>query len=327
MRILITGGAGFIGSHHAEYFSAFGHDVHVADRLSSVGKIRNLVGVLSKAKIWIGDLTDQTFSDSLMRYGYDVLIHCAGATDVHLSIERPIEFTIDNVVATAKLLHAVQLSGNVPRKIVLYSTDEVYGGTPDGKEFDETQPFKPSNSYAASKVGVEGLASAYVSMHGFPIVLVRPAYTYGPRMHATKVIPQFVTLALEGKPMRVYERGLGKRDYLYVLDHSRAIDAIIRGGLNGEAYNMPANNERSGAEIAEMVASILDVPPRIEYVDVKTGQDRRYRMNGEKLRSLGWSARESFDERLAETVRWFRDHRDWWEHDYTEIHEWGTRTP
>lgn len=309
MRILITGGAGFIGSHHAEFFTQRGHEVHVADRMSNAEKSRNIANVESMVKVWAGDLTGQAFTDDLLARGFDVVIHCAGATDVHLSIKRPMGFTIDNVVATARLLHAIQRSGKMPEKIILYSTDEVYGSTPDGQEFGEEAPFNASNSYAASKVGVEGLATAYRSMHNMPIIIVRPCYTYGPRMHLTKIIPHFVKLALEGKPMTVYERGLGKRDFLHHLDHSKGIETVIHYGVEGQAYNMPGGNERSGDEIAKLVSDILGVPPLIEYVDVKTGQDKRYCMRGDKIAALGWSPAESFVERLKETVIWFSEHQ------------------
>ena len=314
--LLITGGAGFIGSHLAEYFTEHGYDVHIADRLSYAGKIRNVRRWVKDAKIWIGSLQEQEFSDRLADYGFKYIVHAAANTHVDRSISDPVQFTIYNVLGTNQLLDSIVKSSKIPHRIIIYSTDEVYGPTPAGEAFDESAPFKPSNAYSASKVGVEGLASAYWVTHKLPVIVVRPCNTYGRRQHPEKAIPKFLSQALAGKPLTVHNDGTGSRDWLHTSDHASAIERLLENGIPGEAYNLAAGDEHIDDEIAHRIIKLVDdtmIRPAdsasIRYTAGRPGHDRRYWMNGAKLRSLGWRPRMPFDEGFADTVKWTIEHQ------------------
>jgi dTDP-glucose 4,6-dehydratase len=313
-KLLITGAAGFVASHLAEYFVGNDYDVYVADRWSYAGKWRNLEGVLDRIHIMPGDLKSQEFCDRLTLEGFDEVIHAACNTDVDMSIKNPIQFTEDNVLGTNQLLWALSKK-NTPEKIVVYSTDEVYGSTPESVAVKEDAPHRPSNAYSASKVGIEGLVHSYLTTNKMPIVVVRPCNTYGQRQHPGKIIPHFVKLATEGKSLTVFEDGKGRRDWLHTLDHAKGIETLLARGVVGEFYNMPAGEEHSCGEIAERITALLGVPYDIEWVTVRPGHDKRYWMDGSKIAELGWKPQESFEERFKETVLWFRDNPDWWKRD------------
>ena len=317
-RILVTGGAGFIGSHVATHLLDKGHDVHIADRLSYAGKVRNVSRWLTGAKLWIGALQDDEFSNRLAAFGFDVVVHCAANTHVDRSISDPVQFTVYNVQGTNQLLDSIVKSGNIPQKIILYSTDEVYGPTPAWRRFDEQTPFAPSNAYSASKVGVEGLACAYWTTHRLPVMVVRPCNTYGRRQHPEKAIPRFVGQAIRGEPITVHNDGGGSRDWLHTTDHATAIERLIEAGVPGEAYNLAAGDEHTDIEVARKVLELTGSKSDIAYVTGRPGHDRRYWMDGGKLRSLGWAPKMPFGEGFRDAVEWTMRNQDWWAHDYVE---------
>jgi len=360
LKILITGGAGFIGSHVCKYFVEQGHDVIVADRFTYAGKARNLAPVLKDVRLLIGDLATGDLAERCAAVQPDWVVHMAAETHVDHAITHPERFVQSNMVGTTRLLQALWRQhlapaegdtaclGTLPQKIIVYSTDEVFGPTPHGHRFTEHAALRPSNAYSASKVGVEGIANAFYVTHALPIVIVRPCNTYGPGQHPEKAIPRFVGQCLRGEPMTLYNDGQGSRDWLYVTDHAAAIEFLLRLGVPGEAYNLAAGEEHTDTDIALRIAAILGVDhdaatrrhgdaetgndlslaaspcPRVpvspvRYVPGRPGHDRRYAMDGSKLRALGWEPRRRFDEAFAETVRWNADHQDWWSHDLVEV--------
>lgn len=313
--VLVTGGLGFIGSHVAERLVVAGHDVHVADRMSYAGKVRNLGEVLRSAKLWMGDLANPEFAERLAAHGFDAVVHMAGNTHVDRAISNPLEFTRDNVLGTNTLLDALRRHKHDGR-VLVYSTDEVFGPTPAGERFDEFAPLRPSNAYSASKVGVEGLATAYWVTHRLQTIIVRPCNTYGTRQHPEKVIPRFVRQALAGEPLTIHRDGKGARDWLHATDHARAVEAILHEGLPGSSYNMAAGDEHTDLEIAEGVCSVLGVPIKVKSVEVRPGHDKRYWMDGSRLRLLGWHPLVPFATGFRDTVIWNAENRGWWDSDW-----------
>lgn len=310
-RVLITGGAGFIGSHVAEHLRGAGHDIHVLDRFSYAGRIKNLAAILGDARLWVGDLKEWDVCVGLAKHGFDAVVHMASNTHVDHSIDNPVVFTRDNVLGTNQLLHAFQLHCPQARFIV-YSTDEVYGPTPDGRKFDESTQFRPSNAYSASKVGIEGLASSYFVTHSMDIVTVRPCNTYGPRQHPEKAIPKFVHQAMQGGPITVHGDGQGARDWLHTSDHARAIERLLNDGKSGEAYNLAAGDEHRDIEVAYKVLEYSGQDAGVAFIKQRPGHDRRYFMDGFKLRALGWRPEVAFNDGLRDAVDWNMRHIDWY---------------
>lgn len=315
MRIVVTGGAGFIGSYVVKHLLK--HDrVCVADRFTYAGKARNLGLSLPQIDILFGDLASGDLPDRIAEYQPDAVVHMAAETHVDYAIGYPERFIRSNVMGTTRLLHALATRCKGLQRVVVYSTDEVYGSTPAGQIFDEQTPFNPSNAYAASKVGIEAMARAFFVTHGLPIVVVRPCNTYGPRQHHEKVIPKFVRQVLNHVPITLYNDGLGSRDWLHGTDHAAAIDLLMRSGEPGEAYNLAAGDEHTDFEIADRIIKLIGKgPEKIVQTPGRPGHDRRYRMTGDKLRAMGWRPQVPFSGGFAETVQWNVDHQDWWAHD------------
>jgi len=320
MKILITGGAGFIGSHVTRHFVARGYEVCVATRNTYAGKMRNLADVLPKILLLIGDLAEPYFARQCAEWCPELVVHMAAETHVDRAIEEPLSFVRANVTGTATLLQAFVDHGAVQR-ILVYSTDEVYGPTPEGVAFDEQAPFRPTNAYSASKVGVEGLARAFWATHCLPVTVVRPCNTYGSGQHPEKVIPKFVRQLLTKQKLTLYNDGRGSRDWLHVIDHARGVETLLRQGEAGEAYNMGAGDEHTDQEIAYEVWRVLlnadkvTYPLPVTYVPGRPGHDRAYRMNSDKLHALGWCPKMPFFEGFEATVLWNVAHQDWWDTD------------
>lgn len=310
MKILVTGGCGFIGSHVAEHFAGRGWEVHVADRVNYAGKVRNLEFLSGEVRLWVGDLSDREFCERLGASHFDAIVHLASNTHVDRSIVDPVRFSIDNVVATNQLLHAVENAP--PAKIVVYSTDEVFGPTPYGMAFSETQPYNPSNAYSASKVGIEALARAYFITHRMPLVVVRPSNTYGRRQHPEKAIPRWTRQALAGEPLTLHGDGSGARDWLHTSDHARAIECLVERGVPGESYNLGASDEHSDAEVARAVCGVLGLSPRLRHIMQRPGHDRRYLMDTRKLRNLGWEPQMRFLDGLTDEINWAKENPEFW---------------
>jgi dTDP-glucose 4,6-dehydratase len=275
------------------------------------------LGVISEVRLWVGALQNGDFSERLAAHGFDAIVHMAGNTHVDRSISNPLEFTHDNVLGTNTLLDALRRHGHEGR-VLIYSTDEVFGPTPDGERFTEDAALRPSNAYSASKVGVEGLARAFYVTHGMQTIVVRPCNTYGPRQHPEKVIPRFVRQVLRGEPLTIHRDGMGARDWLHASDHARAVEAILHEGMPGSSYNMAAGDEHTDLEIAEGVCRVLNKPMLVRSVEVRPGHDKRYWMDNTRLRGLGWQPLIPFASGFRDTVLWNAEHQDWWDADWVK---------
>jgi dTDP-glucose 4,6-dehydratase len=238
-------------------------------------------------------------------------VHFAAETHVDRSIMAAGDFIRTDVVGTFVLLEAARRAPRLKR-FVQISTDEVYGSVPEGAS-RETDELKPRNPYSASKAAADRLAYSYWATYGVPVVVTRASNNYGPYQFPEKVIPLFVTNAIEGLSVPLYGDGLNVRDWLHVLDHCEALDLLIAGGTNGEVYNIGGGNEVTNLDLTQRILSLLARPASlIQPVADRPGHDRRYSLDTSKLRSLGWSPRVPFDEGLQATVQWYRDNAWWW---------------
>jgi len=322
VRVLVTGGCGFIGSHVSAHLHRVGYDVHVLDRLSYAGKIRNVEPLLPHVRVWVGDLKEWDVCVRLAEQHFDAIVHMASNTHVDHSIRNPRVFVLDNTVATDQLLHAIAVHGDGAKqypRVIVYSTDEVFGPTPPGECFTESAAYSPSNPYSASKVAMEALCRSYAVTFGLQPIVVRPCNTYGPRQHPEKVIPRFVRQAISGQPLTIHNDGSGSRDWLHVDDHARAIATLLHKGVVGESYNLAAGEEHTDLEIAERVIVQVNPDVGVTSVMVRPGHDRRYWMCGDKLRALGWQPHVPFDQGFRDTVAWNVANPRWWDADDVDI--------
>jgi dTDP-glucose 4,6-dehydratase len=308
VRVLVTGGCGFIGSHFVKRLVARGDEVVVLDKLTYAGNPANLDGV--RHELVEGDIAD---AEAVARAGSGcgAAVNFAAETHVDRSILGAAEFIQTDVFGTYVLLEWARETGN---RLVHVSTDEVYGDLPPGVSSLESDPLRPSSPYAASKAGGDLQVLAFVRTFGVDALVTRGSNTYGPNQYPEKMIPLFVTNALDGEPLPVYGDGRQTRDWLHVEDHCSAIDLVLREGAAGEVYNVGGGEERENLDVAHGILTALDVSPElIRHVDDRPGHDRRYSLDSSKLRALGWSTAQPFDSGLAETVEWYRHRRDWWE--------------
>ncbi|HXZ99234.1 MAG TPA: dTDP-glucose 4,6-dehydratase [Candidatus Binatia bacterium] len=313
MRLLVTGGAGFIGSefvrmtlreHREDY-------VVVLDKLTYAGNERNLDAVRDDPRFSFvhGDICDPHAVGPLARET-EVIVNFAAESHVDRSLEAPGRFILTDVYGTHVLLEAARQAGH--RLFVQISTDEVYGEVNTGRS-REGDPLRPRSPYSASKAGGEMLVQAYRASHGVPAIITRGSNTYGWHQYPEKIIPLFVTNAIDGQPLPIYGDGGAVRDYIFVEDHCRGIDAAMRRGTAGEDYNIGADSEVSGVEVADTVLTLLGLPAALkQFVADRPGHDRRYALDSAKLRALGWQPSVSFREGMDRTVRWYREHEDWW---------------
>jgi dTDP-glucose 4,6-dehydratase len=308
VRVLVTGGAGFIGSHFVKRLVRGGDEVVVLDKLTYSGNPANLEDV--EHEFVQGDITDR---EAVVRAGAgcEALVNFAAETHVDRSILAAGDFVRTDVVGTHVLLEWVREAGV---RFVQVSTDEVYGDVEPGRSSREDDPLRPSSPYAASKAGGDLLVLAYVRTYGVNASITRGSNTYGPHQYPEKLIPLFVTNALDGEPLPVYGDGRQTRDWLHAEDHCAAIDLVLREGQPGEAYNVGGGEE---VENLEVTRRILELTGRdeslVRHVADRPGHDRRYSLDSSKVRSLGWSPRRTLADGLAETVAWHRERRDWWE--------------
>ena len=312
--ILVTGGAGFIGSNFVRHLLAnYDYQVINLDKLTYAGNLDNLRDVADdpRHRFIQGDICDRVLAGRLMAEA-DTVVNFAAETHVDRSLEDPGVFIQTDVFGTYVLLDAARTAGI--ERFLHISTDEVYGQSLGEQRFTERDPFRPRSPYAASKAGGELQCWAFVETYGLPVVIARPANNIGPRQHLEKAVPLFVTNALDDQPLPVYGRGQQVRDRLYVDDHCAALALLLHDGEVGEAYNIAAGNERTNLEVAETVLELLEKPKSlIRFVEDRPGHDERYRMDDTKLRALGWAPRHDFDAAIQETVDWYRENRWWWE--------------
>jgi len=311
-RILVTGGAGFIGSHFVRLCLARGiPEVIVLDKLTYAGSLLNLEDVLDDPRLRFlrGDIADPAAVAEALA-GCDAVINFAAETHVDRSLLEPAAFIQTNVWGTLVLLEQAARAG--VQRFLHVSTDEVYGEVLFGAA-RETDPLRPRNPYAASKAAAEHLAFAYWTTYRLPVMVTRGCNTYGPYQHPEKFIPLAITNLLGGQPVPVYGDGLQIRDWLYVEDHCEAIWTVLLHGTPGEAYNIGANQHRTNLEVARQLVQLLEADPAlIVHVADRPGHDRRYAVDWSKLAALGWTPRTAFAEGLARAVAWYRTRTDWW---------------
>ena len=312
MKLLVTGAAGFIGSTYARVALEARPDAEIVvlDKLTYAGRRENLADVEDRIEFVEGGIEDRDVVAQAID-GATHVVNFAAESHVDRSIADQDAFARTHVIGTSVLLDAARAQG--VQRYLQVSTDEVYGSIEDGS-FTETSPLNPSSPYSATKAAGDLLVSSHAHTYGIEAVICRGSNNYGPRQYPEKLIPLCVLNALHADPLPVYGDGRQVRNWLYVEDFARAIDLCLERGRPGEVYNVGGPSE---AENIEVVRRILDLTGQdeslIEYVTDRPGHDRRYSLSSEKLRGeLGWEPRMGFDEGLAQTVDWYRDHEWWW---------------
>jgi len=316
MRILVTGGAGFIGSNFVHQLLREHPDDEcvVLDKLTYAGNLDNLTGfdALPNYSFIHGDVCDPAAVAGAMD-GVDAIVHFAAETHVDRSITEAGAFVQTDVYGTFVLLEAARARG--VDRFIHVSTDEVYGdcGEVPSREDDALMPRSP---YAASKAGADRLAFSYFCTYGMPLVIARCSNNFGPRQYPEKLIPLFVTNALEGKPLPLYGDGKNTRDWIYVDDHCRALDLLLRAdeAVEGEVFNVGAREEHSVLDIADAILGILDAPrDLLSHVTDRLGHVKRHAVDSGKIgAALGWAPKENFQSAMESTVRWYVDNPAWW---------------
>jgi dTDP-glucose 4,6-dehydratase len=313
-RVLVTGGAGFIGSN----FVRWAHDAHpdwhitTLDKLTYAGRLENLDAVKSspRHRFVKGDIADAAVAAPLVRES-NIVVHFAAETHVDRSIMAAGDFIRTDVFGTFVLLEAAREAAGLKR-FVQISTDEVYGSVPSGHS-RETDELRPRNPYSASKAAADRLAYSYYATYGVPVIVTRASNNYGPNQFPEKIIPLFVTNAIDNLPLPLYGDGLNVRDWLHVEDHCRAIDLLIGAGTSGETYNIGGGNEVTNIDLSKRILALTGRPASlIAPVRDRPGHDRRYAVDTTKVRAMGWAPRVDFLEGLSATVAWYRAHEAWW---------------
>jgi dTDP-glucose 4,6-dehydratase len=315
MKVLVTGGAGFIGSALVRRILADhpADAVVVLDALTYAGNPANLDEVRDDPRFSFvhGNIADPETVNPLVEAA-DAVVNVAAETHVDRSLLEPEAFARANVVGVMTLLQACRAHG---KRLLQVSTDEVYGHIEEGHSSVETDPMVPRSPYAAAKAGGELMCRAYHVSYGVDVVTTRGCNTIGPRQYPEKMVPLFVTNALQDLPLPVYGDGLQERDWLHVDDHAAAIDLVLRRGRTGEAYNVGVGEQRPNLDVVRGILARLGKPDSlIRHVPDRPGHDRRYSLDISKIRrELGWSPTRSFEQTLAETVDWYVSHPGWWQ--------------
>ncbi|WP_456289538.1 dTDP-glucose 4,6-dehydratase [Paenibacillus sp. AK002] len=315
MKIVVTGGAGFIGSNFIRYMlSQHPNDEFInVDKLTYAGNSGNLSEVRTNPKYRFvkADIRDRAALEPLFKEGVDAVVNFAAESHVDRSILQPELFVLTNVAGTQTLLDLSRQYG--VRKFVQVSTDEVYGTLGAAGLFTEESPLQPNSPYSASKAGADLLVRAYYETFGLPINITRCSNNYGPYQYPEKLIPLIIYNALHNKPLPVYGDGLNVRDWLYVEDHCRAVDLVLRQGVDGEIYNIGGHNERNNLQVIRTILSELNKPETlIQHIKDRPGHDRRYAINADKIRKeLGWAPQYHYESGIRETIRWYQKNLAW----------------
>jgi dTDP-glucose 4,6-dehydratase len=315
-RLLVTGAAGFIGTNFVRRTLARVERLVALDLLTYAGNYANLADLEGEAgfRFVRCDVAERDAVAALVaEERIDAVVHCAAETHVDRSIGDHAPFLRTNVEGTIALLEAVR--GRAGFRCFLHvSTDEVYGSIAAGKAREDWAS-RPSSPYAASKAAADGFVQAYAATHGVPAVITRCSNNYGPYQFPEKLIPLFVTNALDGEPLPLYGDGMNVRDWIHVEDHAEALWHVLGLGCrSGEVFNVSAENEVPNRAVTERILALTGRPPTlVRYVADRPGHDRRYALDSATLRATGWRPARVFDEGLAATVAWYRDHRGWWE--------------
>jgi dTDP-glucose 4,6-dehydratase len=308
VRVLVTGGAGFIGSHFAKRLQAAGDDVRVLDKLTYSGNPANVDG--TGIELVVGDICDaEAVAEAAA--GFDAIVNFAAETHVDRSILGATDFGRTEFFGTQVLLEEVRRTG---ARFVQVSTDEVYGDLAAGGSAAESDPIKPSSPYSVAKAAGDLHIPAYARTFGVNASITRGSNTYGPNQYPEKLVPLMTTNALEGEPLPVYGDGRQIRDWLWVEDHCAGIELVLREGAPGEVYNVGGDDERENVEIVARILELTGADESlVRHVEDRAGHDRRYSLDTGRLRALGWAPQKRFDEGIADTVAWYRDNRSWWE--------------
>jgi dTDP-glucose 4,6-dehydratase len=316
MKVLVTGGCGFIGSNFIRYLVQQVDDYQVVnlDALTYAGNPANLADLWENPRYTFlrGDICDRPLVEHLITSGVDAIVHMAAESHVDRSILDPAGFVRTNVLGTQTLLEAAR-KGSISRFIHV-STDEVYGSLGPVDQFTEQSPLAPNSPYAASKAAADLLVHAYVQTYGVPAIITRASNNYGPYQFPEKVIPLFVTNALEGRELPTYGDGQHVRDWLFVEDHCEGLMRVLQAGRVGEIYNIGGGQECTNLELARLIVHAVGVSEEvIRFVKDRPAHDRRYALSSEKIAAeLGWQPRVTLAEGLARTVVWYREHGPWW---------------
>ncbi|WP_145038647.1 dTDP-glucose 4,6-dehydratase [Paenibacillus sp. Y412MC10] len=315
MKIVVTGGAGFIGSNFIRYMlSQHPNDEFInVDKLTYAGNSGNLSEVRTNPKYRFvkADIRDRAALEPLFKEGVDAVVNFAAESHVDRSILQPELFVLTNVAGTQTLLDLSRQYG--VGKFVQVSTDEVYGTLGAAGLFTEESPLQPNSPYSASKAGADLMVRAYYETFGLPINITRCSNNYGPYQYPEKLIPLIIYNALHNKPLPVYGDGLNVRDWLYVEDHCRAVDLVLRQGVDGEIYNIGGHNERNNLQVIRTILSELNKPETlIQHIKDRPGHDRRYAINADKIKKeLGWAPQYHYESGIRETIRWYQENMAW----------------
>ncbi len=312
-NILVTGGAGFIGSNFCRYMLDKYPDyrIVVLDALTYAGNPENLLDIKDNPRFEFhhGDIRDKEIVNELVP-NVDAVVNFAAETHVDRSIDDPGGFVLTDVFGVFTLLEACRTHGI--ERFLHVSTDEVYGSIPVGS-FKEGDPLEPNSPYSASKAGGELLVRSYFVTYGLPVLVTRGSNNYGPYQYPEKLIPFFITNAMDDQPLPVYGDGQQVRDWIYVLDHCEGIDTVLHKGEPGEIYNVGGGNERTNMEITKLIlGGLCKTDSLIKYVSDRPGHDRRYSIDCAKTRALGWTPRHSFEEAIQTTIQWYVHNEEWW---------------
>lgn len=333
-KILITGGAGFIGSHVIRRFVTEypNYEIYNLDKLTYAGNLRNLEGIENAPNYHFikADIVDAEEVFKLFKqYQFDAVLHLAAESHVDRSIENPLEFVQTNVIGTVNLLNAAkktwenyeQKEGDIFPLFYHISTDEVYGSLDDGGYFTEETPYDPQSPYAASKASSDHFVRAYRNTYKLPIIISNCSNNYGPNQFPEKLLPLFINNIRNNKSLPVYGKGENVRDWLYVIDHARAIDIIFHQGTEGETYNIGGHNEWQNIDLIRLLCKVMDKKlgreegsseKLITYVTDRAGHDLRYAIDAKKLSdALNWQPSVTFEEGLKKTIDWYLENEKW----------------